>query len=254
MSIAEIYGKLSPDNPRGAHEGMEDLLTSDVFGTMLYVGWQPVFHAWMSEAQCAPSLSPGSSFAQYLPASEDIRNVAYSFWPRLPNNREPDVALLIECADQSTSLIVVEAKYRSGLSGEKQLIDEAQGLFDLTPSQLGRWRFRPPIRPLHSASLRKVLLYVTQDSSLPATDLIREGNTAWPIPAFWLSWKSLSRHLESERNSSSSSSLLLEDLRELLKRKKLRDFVGFDQAPLNDLPPAGFYSDTRSQKFRGRGR
>ena len=61
MSIVEIHGKLSAE----AHEGLEDLLTSDVFGTMLYAGWQPAFHAWMSEAQGAPSLTPGSSFAQF---------------------------------------------------------------------------------------------------------------------------------------------------------------------------------------------
>ncbi len=37
MTIAELHGKLAPGRPAG-YEYMEDLLTSDVFGTMRYAG------------------------------------------------------------------------------------------------------------------------------------------------------------------------------------------------------------------------
>jgi hypothetical protein len=244
MSIAELYGKLSPDDQRSAYDTMEDLLTSDVFGTMLYAGWQSTFHSWLASAQCAPGLGTDSSIERFLPAADEITGVAYAFWPRLPNNREPDVAILIQCADQSSRLVVVEAKYHSGLSGETQLIDEAQGLFNLTLSELRDWDFRPSIRNVKTASLRRALLYVTKDGSLPLAELMPAPNTTWPVPVFWLSWKVLCRHLDANR-AAKSGSLLLEDLRLLLRRKNLRDFEGFNQSSIGELPPAGFYADRR---------
>src|ERR1017187_10050323 len=90
MSIAELHGKLSPGDPQGAHDGMEDLLTSDVFGTMLYAGWQPAFARWLAQAQFVPGCDPSTCIADFLP-SDNGADIAYSVWPRLPNNREPDV-------------------------------------------------------------------------------------------------------------------------------------------------------------------
>jgi hypothetical protein len=81
MSIAELHGKLSPDEPHGVHEGMEDLLTSDVFGTMLYAGWHPAFHRWLSEAVVAPGANPDTSFDRFLPSSAEATKAFYSFWP-----------------------------------------------------------------------------------------------------------------------------------------------------------------------------
>ena len=46
MTIAELHGKLSPERPQGVNERMEDLLTSDVFGTMKYAGWENGFIDW----------------------------------------------------------------------------------------------------------------------------------------------------------------------------------------------------------------
>lgn len=40
MTIAELHNKLPYNDPAALHERLEDLLTSDVFGTMKYVGGQ----------------------------------------------------------------------------------------------------------------------------------------------------------------------------------------------------------------------
>ena len=47
MTIAELHGKLSPDRPDRCNDRMEDLLLSDVFGTMKYAGWENGFLDWL---------------------------------------------------------------------------------------------------------------------------------------------------------------------------------------------------------------
>jgi len=76
MTIAELHGKLNPERPAGAHERMEDLLTSDVFGTMKYVGWQYGFMNWLRSAQ-----SPDGKYyaADVLPANDVLRCVRFEF-------------------------------------------------------------------------------------------------------------------------------------------------------------------------------
>jgi hypothetical protein len=223
---------------------MEDLLTSDVFGTMLYAGWQPAFARWLAQAQFVPGCDPSTCIADFLP-SDNGADIAYSFWPRLPNNREPDVALWIVDHSGQASLLVIEAKYHSGLSGERQLIDEAVGVADLTSPQLRKWTFRPSIeanRPLH----RRALIYVTADSVMPAGDLdtaVGGPNFKWPVSVFWLSWKWLSRHVAGDLGSVSPNSLLLlRDLSSLMKRKRLVDFTAFSRPPLGPLPSARFFT------------
>ena len=50
MTIAELHGKLSPNRPNGCNDRMEDLLTSDVFSTMKYAGWQCGFLDWLKSS------------------------------------------------------------------------------------------------------------------------------------------------------------------------------------------------------------
>ena len=176
---------------------------------MLYAGWHPAFHRWLSEAVVAPGANPDTSFDQFLPSSAEAAKAFYSFWPRLPNNREPDVALWIEAADQTASLIVIEAKYRSGLSGESQLVDEAKGLLALTDAQLQQWAFRPAVSFARPLSFRKVLLYITADSALPAADFALDRAAVWPVPVFWLSWRWLFRYLAQPVSHTSHDRLLV---------------------------------------------
>ena len=50
MTIAEIHGKLRVKNPGGVSERLEDLLTSDVFSTMKYAGYETGFMDWLRSA------------------------------------------------------------------------------------------------------------------------------------------------------------------------------------------------------------
>jgi len=113
MTIAELHGKLSPHRLNGCHDRMEDLLTSDVFGTMKYAGWQFGFMEWLRAA-----IHPfdGSTASMVLPKDDDIQRLHYAFWPTLLNGREPDILMGIECSDGKIFQVMIEAKYLSGVS------------------------------------------------------------------------------------------------------------------------------------------
>jgi len=115
MTIAELHGKLNPERPQGISERMEDLLTSDVFGTMRYAGWDNGFIDWIKKAEAAP-VSPAAPSISSLFGNSGVSQVYYKFWPLLSNGREPDLALLVMFEGQDFLLIVVEAKYFSGTS------------------------------------------------------------------------------------------------------------------------------------------
>ncbi len=50
MTIAELHGKLSSTRPASINDRLEDLLTSDVFGTMKYAGWENGFLNWIQQS------------------------------------------------------------------------------------------------------------------------------------------------------------------------------------------------------------
>ena len=249
MTIAELHGKLAPDRPGGAHELMEDLLTSDVFGTMKYAGWEHGFADWLLSAQ-VPPIEPGPPPISTYLAHSTIRHIAYSFWPRLKNNREPDVALLF-CFDSETPLLIlVEAKYLSGTSDWQQdeeldpceptgnqIADQVRGLKQMTAQNLAKW-FKSPVaiqRLNMSSEVRKIHLFVTAHTVLPMQDY--ENSTTsldnvWPVHSYWLSWTFLAKCLNSHlAHSDPCVAALLGDLYRLLRRKDLVPFHGFNMTP-----------------------
>jgi len=93
MLHARLHGKL--DDSTLEPERLEDALTSTVFGTLVWVGAWDILARWL-----------GVSSA--LPSSQDVERECW-FWPRLARAVEPDVVLRL-----GDTLVVVEAKYRSG--------------------------------------------------------------------------------------------------------------------------------------------
>lgn len=258
MTIAELHGKLSPDQPYGCHDRMEDLLTSDVFGTMRYAGWSRGFLDWIHGAEAVPVLEgPIKPVSEILPVSH-VRTVDFAFWPTLPNGRQPDVVLLFQCQDKSSVLIVVEVKYLSGTSDYEipderddyartgnQIADQVIGIASLSVEKVCEW-LRLPRAP---RVRERVHLFVTKDAWLPVP--VYEIALAylpapWPVPAYWLSWTSLAKHLEPHKQQPDPGcAALVEDLLALLRRKELMPYGGFDLTPwvpASVLP--GFWLET----------
>lgn len=249
MTIAELYGKLSTSHSASISERLEDLLTSDVFSTMKYAGWNKGFVDWLLKAQPAPILPPSPSIKQYF-SSNQISKVDYSFWPKLKNKREPDVALLLRFDNSMPLLILIEAKYFSGTSDWEessesspygltgnQIADQVQGLSDMSEEDLLKW-FRlskSGKRSILTGKLLRIHLFITIHNIMPKDDYqfasVHLGDS-WPINAYWLSWNSLADCLKPNiRKEKTGLNCLIKDLCLLLYRKKLVPFRGFEMKP-----------------------
>ena len=234
MTIAEIRGKIS-DTGINLSERMEDLLTSDIFGCMRYL---PPEKAWLPFLHTACSLH-GNVFT--IP--DGIVRIHYSFWPwlNLPGRIpcEPDVMLGIETNGCAVHVVLVEAKYYSGLSSEEdeglepndQLARELDNLDGVSPLDLG-WKPELDI-------VSRTLLFLTRDMGIPRSLLAqslaeykRKRNRDDDI--FWASWRFLPFILEQnlEKESSPENIAVLEDMLKLLQRKGLVVFSGVE--PITD--------------------
>ncbi len=248
MSIAEIRGKIS-DTGTNISERMEDLLTSDIFGCMRYL---PARKALIPFLRMACSL-----YGNVLTIPSDVIKVHYSFWPWLKSAGripcEPDVMLGFETKENYIHLILVEAKYYSGLSSEEddqpepndQLARELDNLDVVSCSTLG-WRTQSEITS-------RTLLFVTQDMGIPR-DLLAQSLAEYKRKRkregdiFWASWRLLPSILEHglEVESIPEHRAVLEDMLTLLLRKELIIFSGIE--PVTDyltLPDFYHYTPTR---------
>ncbi len=230
MGVAEIRGKIS-ETGANLSERMEDLLTSDTFGCMRYVPPDRALLPFLSEA-CS---SNGGAFS--IPSS--IAAVHYAFWPYLRTQNaspcEPDIMIGIETDDRVIHLVLVEAKYYSGISSDEdespapndQLARELDNLGSVTPQQLG-WT------PQMTVGSRR-LLFVTQDMGMPRTLMAqslseyrrKRGKDA---EIFWITWRVLPSVLERslKQELQPEHVAVLDDLLKLLERKGLVMFRGVD--------------------------
>ncbi len=230
MSIAEIRGKIS-ETGANLSERMEDLLTSDIFGCMRYL---PVQKALVPFLQIARSLH-----GNILTIPGEVIRVHYSFWPwlklvgRIPC--EPDVVLGLETKGSQVHLVLIEAKYYSGLSSEEderaepndQLARELDNLDVVSCATLG-WG-------THLEITSRSLLFMTQDMGIPQ-DLLaksldeyeRKRNKHGDI--FWASWRFLPSVLERnlEKESVPENRAVMADMLSLLLRKGLIMFGGVE--------------------------
>src|SRR5262245_43252051 len=113
MIDALCNGKLSREV-----EGMEDLLTSAVFGRLRYL---PPEEGLLPFLWCAKYLD-GTSV---LPEGLEVREVKYTFWPwwELPSSSsaEPDLVIELSGGNGDAILVLIEAKFRSFKSSEADL-------------------------------------------------------------------------------------------------------------------------------------
>ena len=230
MTIAEIRGKISSAGTN-LSEKMEDLLTADVLGCMRYVPAHKVL---------VPFLRTAKSFrGNILTVPERIVKVHYSFWPwiKLKNRNpcEPDVVLGLETEDGLMHIVLIEAKYYSGLSSEEdeyaapndQLARELDNLDAIACATLG-WKL-----DLHISS--RTLLFVTPDMGIPR-DLLAQSLSEYKRKRhiegdiFWASWRFLPYILERnlEKETVPEHAAVLEDMLKLLLRKELLMFGGVE--------------------------
>jgi len=230
MTVAEIHGKIS-EQGTNLSDRMEDLLTSDVFGCLRYLS---------PEKTLMPFLSTARSFHGHpLALPTEVETVHYSFWPWVgsPGCKpcEPDIVVGLQTEKKCLYLILIEAKYHSGLSS---LEDENESPNDQLARELDNLNTVSPMNLRWSPDLKiisRYLLFVTQDMGMPRrlvaqslAEYQRKRNKQGDI--YWTSWRFLQPILEKnlKQENSHQSIAVMEDMLELLLRKGLSVFRGID--------------------------
>jgi len=178
MLQALLKGKLSREE-----EDMEDLLTSNVFGSVKYVPFNEGLIHILSSATKQDNSSPLKNL------EGKVEKVRYEFWPWLNKGSykgcEPDVLITLKHVDGKKTIVLVEAKYYSSMSSEVDV--EGKPI-----SQLEReWQNLATLAEEKKAY--PVLLYITADFSYPREDIStvnKENEQKGEI--VWISWRKLS--------------------------------------------------------------
>ena len=242
MIIAELHGKAP------SYEGMEDILSANVFGALRYLP---------PEQALVPFLKTAVSFdvaGKQFPDLPGVESASYFFWPRgRDRKREPDLVLILRFRGRPPAIISVEAKHlggkhnsvaedeETGLDGD-QLADQYDEIVrgSITPR---RTEARQDLSDqalgdvLEQASDR-FLLYVTAHYAAPrehfgatVASLARRGLAeASRYRLFWTSWRQVIPIFDKLAASSpplSPGYHLACDLAGLLRRKRLVPYSGY---------------------------
>jgi hypothetical protein len=215
MLQAQLHGKLTR-----AEKDKEDLLTSNVFGSISYVPPQDGLIPLLSIAEKRDLKNLNDSSFPLKNIGKTIQQ-KYEFWPTLSepgcNACEPDLLIEITNDENKQILILVEAKYKSGKSSEESPSD------DKPYDQLAReWDNLVNIK---NAELR-YLLYITADIVYPVEDIKasqkeyknKRGNN---IEVLWISWRMLPGLFKNSDHD------ILKDVGQILRDQGLTFFEGF---------------------------
>jgi hypothetical protein len=216
MLAAQLKGKLTRKE-----EDLEDLLTSNVFGSIQYTPNEKGLIPLLSAAEDSIGKNP----LKILP---NISDVTYEFWPYLDdengNAREPDVLIHITHETKQQTIILVEAKYKSGKSSEA---DEGSRINDQLASE---WDILITKYP----DAKPYLLYVTADFSYPNKD-IKDSQSEFAkkshgrFDVVWISWRKLPTVLN-------SNDPILKDLIKVLRKQGLTFFEGIKIPAIDRIP------------------
>ena len=215
MLRAMLKGKVSSEI-----EGMEDVLTSNVFGVFQYLRAQDGLVPFLRRA-----VSPDGSG---IPIGDITSGsaVSYEFWPVFEESggrkTEPDVLLEVDCQD-GKKLVLIEVKYRYGKSSPP---DESGG----TRDQLAReWIHLK--REANDRRAQPYLVYLTADFTIPLEQIEESqsalGNSRGEI--YWLSWRHLPSALEG--TSHEACKHLVELIQKRLKLTFFEGLPNFDKTP-----------------------
>ncbi len=231
MTIAEICGKISRTG-ENLSERLEDLLTSDVFSACRYVRPITLLLPFLSQAK---QLN-GESLEHLL--EDNVERMRYLFWPRLKKS-EPDVLIALEFTSGCFFLILIESKYFSHKSSSALSLEELE-IAETPSDQLAREYVdlldaHEAFNYQKSKILGRALIYITAHRAIPK-DSLNESKTEIKkfiadkdkVNLFWTNWFELHPIISKAQNVLEWERPILDDLRQLLERKRLIQFRGFN--------------------------
>jgi len=222
--IAELRGKLSRNVER-----MEDVLTSNVFSFLKYSDRSKCLRAYLNR-----------EFGIEV-SDNDAKEAEFRFWYAYDDGTEPDVIFIV-----GDFYVLFEAKYYSGFGAGDDAKDpqtEREVRYGLQEAGLtGKAFLFAPIT---------ADFYFKEDKGFVLKDDLMQY-------VRWTSWQRFAAFLEDLLDSGVLTEQyekeFASDLRELLDRKNLRGFRGFDRLiRVGNLPPGSEYCfyDARTSTSRG---
>lgn len=195
---------------------MEDLLTSNVFGSIEYVPLNQGLELILEQTEMENGEHPITRIAPGSP-------VKYEFWPQVREADckfcEPDVLISFETLEGRPILLLVEAKYRSEKSSSPDR--------EIAPNdQLAREWDNLVVMAEKTKSI-PLLLYTTAHLGFPSSDVkesvdefICKRPSKQRVNVLWISWRRI------QEVFSSSQYELLRDVAKILERLGLIFFKG----------------------------
>jgi len=210
--IYELRGKI-PKNSSFIYS--EDVLTGLIFGNLRYFSNQTLLINFLNEAKTLDN--------NY--ANISIENkFQINFWEKYRSKssnsyNEPDLVLQNE-----DIIIIIECKYFSILDEQE---DEQNNKL-VYKNQL--IRYSKIIDEYYENKKNKMLIYLTNDKIKPEEILKNTiNNINKNIILYWLSWDKLYKSmLKHNDNTSNNEKILFDDLMELLIKRRLLFFNGFN--------------------------
>jgi hypothetical protein len=211
---AQLHGKLTR-----TEEDLEDLLTSNVFGSFEYIppedGLVPLLmNSIKQDLRNCPFKNIGR-----------ISDVNYEFWTTLDEptcvSCEPDVIINFIDEKKNKIIVLVEAKYRSGKSSESELKEEKP--YD----QLAK-EWDNLIHLAMDNNAKPYLLFITADIVFPFED-VESSQSAFrrtrgkrnTLDIVWISWRKLPTLFRDSKYK------ILRDVATILRNQGLIFFEGF---------------------------
>lgn len=223
MYIAELHGKLPYRIER-----MEDILTSNVFSFFKYSTREIFLKGYLNKLGFDIS-------------DQEANEAEFIFWPRFEENTEPDLVIIV-----GDYYLLIESKYFSGFAeGTKKT--NAQLLRELEGGKLEAKNYNKNFKLI---AITADHYYKEDKFKIIPFDF---------IPHFkWINWQSVSSFLdnilESDKDIKKQDRDFALDLYNLLDKKNLRGFQGFDSL-YNIITFLKSYTsvffEARTAKFRG---
>lgn len=191
--IAEIYHK-------SVDAGSEDQLTGNVFGALRYLTYAVVRQIIVNSVIPAAT----SKFLEQSMPSEmsDEWGSNLFFWQHFPGSQtEPDIVI-----ELGQAVLLIEVKYNSDLSGDDQLIREAELLL------------------ANYSNKKKFLILLAREESAVAIFNEQKTNIPAEVSFGYMTWQGLFDSICKDK----ADSLILDDLSALLNEKGFGGFRGFD--------------------------
>ena len=207
-------------------EGMEDMLTSSIFGTFKYHQYDDMLVTWLNEA----CLEDRKTFREI---GKNITVDKIDFWPYWSESGcipcEPDIVIYLS-SGQTKWLVLVEAKYRSGKSSEANDEEKDSPPNDQLAKEWDNLTKRVLNHDTPEFGMIPKMIYLTTGFAYPKMEIdasckdFHKCTTHHNFECYWLSWRHLHSLLEKHRNSRQ-----LEDLFALLQRFSLFFYHGFHE-------------------------